>query len=394
MAQGEYRFLFYDIATNTALGELEVASVRYSRVLDGVGSMTGSIPLGDSRVTAKNPWDLTALVKRKVYVVRNQTIAWGPGTIWTRVYDDGPSGRSLDIGATEMWAQFRTSNYVGRYVVDTLSWAQKDQLAIFRDLIAYAQGQPVTNIVGGTRTYPKPGGNLGVVLGAETSGVLRDLTYDRSSYQEIGDACQQLSALDRGFDFSIDSTFVGQSPVDTLVLSYPRRGLSVQNAGVPRILQKPGNILGYRYPEDGTGFATTAYALGDGQGDAMMRSSAWRTDLIDQKYPLRELRVSYKGSGITAQGTLDAHARADEDAHAAIVTLPTVRFRPDDRCPIGGFTTGDDLRVLIDDERFPSKGYGGTDQHLDTALRLISYEVLVPSGQQGEEVTATLGATF
>lgn len=395
----QYRYLFYDFVTNAALGDLELTDVDYARKLNDAGDINFRVNLGDPRVLAKNPMNLTqppAINEpaRKVYVEREGALVWG-GLIWHRAFDD--STHQLVVHGKELWSYFQArGGDTGRFIVDTLTWTQQDQFDIFRDLVNYAQGQQLNTIVGAPKIFPKTGGNAGIVVsGPGGSGVLRDRTYDATAYQDVGAACLELSQVINGFDFSIDVAYVSGVPTAQLVLSYPRRGQTFQ-AGTGIIFEKPGNLLGYIHSEDGTQFADVSYAIGDGEGGSILRSASSRTDLFDQGQALFERRRSYKGSGINQQATMDGHAIADVNAAAASGNSWQVRVAASSpqqsvgALSIGSFTTGDDARLRITDEFFPNPGYGGADQHLDQYVRILNYKVEVPLTHQIEQVTVDL----
>jgi len=372
-----YRYIVADLVTNAILAELPLSNVKFSRILNGAGAFRGTLKLGDAKVAALNPIASTQPARTALYVDRDGALVWG-GIIWTRG-PYRPGTQSFDLGGMEFWSYFQIRTKTSRYIVDTKAYAQQDQLFIARDLINYAQA--------------KSGGSIGIVVNAETSGVLRDRTYNSYDFTPVGQAIEQLSALLNGFDFSIEVAYVNGVPTKTFVPSYPRRGTSAVTSGL--LFEYPGNIVDYIWPEDGTEQADTAYSIGLGQGATMLRSSSSVTSLLDVGYPLLEYLDSYKNVG--TQSDLNAHAQADVIARANPVILPEIYVRADADPVLGSYGTGDDVRLRINDgARFPdpSMSIDGSDQRLDTFLRVTGYEVIPPgSDGQYEEVRVILGTT-
>ena len=261
---------------------------------------------------------------------RDGAIVWG-GIIWTR--RRGKS-RPAELAGAGFWSFFRRAN-----LRSELFYTGIDQLAIFRGLINAAQAAP--------------GANIGVTVGSETAGVLRDRAYIRYEVPVIADAAEQLAAVDNGFDFAIE---VAAGPTKQLVLSYPRRGRQASATNVAFVDGK--NLLDYQVVEDGTRSARVVTALGAGDGDRMLISTQSRTDLLDAGFPATTYVASFKN--VTSQSTLDAHALADVNARAVTPEFWTLQVDPDD--PDGGFgsfTIGDDAIVEIgDDDNFPRQSDG------------------------------------
>jgi len=85
---------------------------------------------------------------------------------------------------------------------------------------------------------------------------------------------------------------------------------------------------------------------------------------------------------VSVQATLAGHTRAEVDAVARPVTLPTITVRADRDPVLGSYIVGDDCRVRIDDDRH---------DNLDEYRRIVAMNVK-PPGDKAESVTLTLGA--
>jgi hypothetical protein len=379
----EYSVVLTDFLTGALRGRYRVDALAYSRTLDDAGVMSATLSYADRRVLYKDPIGATTLAKTAVYVERNESqIMWG-GIPWTRRRQSAAPGK-LDIQGTEFLSYLRR-----RFIVDTLVFAAQDQLAIARDLVAYAQGQAMNAVTGHPITIAKPGGSLGITLGSETSGVLRDRTYLGSERKSIETALKELASVDNGFDFSIDPVYssgLGSSITRPLALSYPRRGKPAQQSTLR--WEFGSQMTDYDWPEDATAIATTSYAVGAGEGATMLQSSASAQYLIDAGYPLLETSRPYKD--VTVQATLDSHAVADSKADGVpAVILPKIVVNGDMDPQVGEYVCGDEVAIVIDDENFPSWAPAG-NQSINSYYRIQAYEVRVDSVGR-EVVTVTLG---
>lgn len=299
-------------------------------------------------------------LRRAIYIERDGVLVWG-GPVW---FTDGKDPLTKEIQGAEWWSLF-----AGRLITSTKTYVAgvDDQLAIARDLVTYAQS--------------KPGGALGITVGAETSGVTRDRTYNYYEDKPVAEAVAQLAALQNGFDFSID---VAYSPAGDFLrnfhLWYPRRGRIAGDTG--HVWELGRNIVSLSWPTDATKAANAAYGIGAGEGDSMLRSTAVRSDMWAAGYPLIETSVSLKD--VSEQDTLDSHTRAEADRKAQPVSLPPIIVRGDIDPVIGAYMPGDEARIRIEpntDGRFPNG--------LDTYRRIVTYEVTVDDNGAGENVAIT-----
>jgi hypothetical protein len=363
-----WRFDAHDLRTNAKLAELPLADVEFSDTLNGAGDFSAKLPLsGDGATSATTSASIAALLtsssipeRTALYMYRGGTLRGG-GIIWSR---RRAKGRPAEIQGAGFWSYFRT-----QHLRTTQTFAAQDQLAIARSLVTVAQA--VT------------GSDIGVVTGSETSGVLRDRTYNSWELKQIGEAVEQLAAVDNGFDFAID---LSDGPTKTLTLSYPRRGRIAGSTGVVFVDGK--NLLDYEVVEDGTRSARLFTAVGAGDGLDMLLSTQARTDLIDAGYPATSATKAYKD--VTVQATLDAHAIAEVNARANTPTFWTVTVDPDD--PDGGIGTwivGDDALLDIpDDDNFPRQSDGSSGYR--AYHRIVASKIQIPAAGK-ETVTLTLG---
>ncbi len=356
----DYRFLAYDLRTNTPIAELPLSIRTFGGVLNGAGAFNAALPV--EVATAALHRSATIPERTIVYVDRDGVLLDG-FIIWTR--SRKPS-QPMSIAGASIPSYFKRNA-----IVANLTYAATDQFAIARGIIDHLQSQA--------------GANIGIVTGSATSGVTRDRRYYGYERKNVGDAVAELAAVENGFDWSIDVAWSAGVPVKTLNLSYPRRGRIAGSTGVVFATQK--NILDYEFVEDGTRSARTVDALGAGDGADMRISTAADTALLDAGYPLTRETISHKD--VTVQATLDAHATAAMRARATTPTFLSLTVDPNDiDAGLGTWIVGDDVLVQITDEHFPVQADGTAGY--SAYHRILAYEVDVPDTGP-ETVRVTLG---
>ena len=362
-----YRYLFADLLSNVITGELPVRLAIFQTRLNAAGKadFTGSIPLSHPQVVAQDVENITAPRRTALYVDRDGTLVWG-GIVWTRRYASSENGQ-LEIKAStfDSYAYHRwiegvipmpdLSDQPQPAGLPQVTFVQVDQLLMAQQLVALMQG---------TGAGGMPGG-IGIQLGGETCGVLRDRQWFGYEQKGYGEALQQLSEVENGFDYLIDVRYDdNDQPAKYLRLGYPQLG---RWWGAPTLtFEYPGNVLSYVWPEDGSSGANDYAEVGIGEGSAMLRS---RATTMEPGYPLYQLTGSYKD--VKEQWTLDAHAAEDLRLAYGDVVVPEMTVRADIEPVLGEYWPGDSVRVRITDYRFPAGSEG--EPGLDTTCRLLGH---------------------
>lgn len=370
----KWRYLFADLRTNVMIAELPMTGVTFNTPLNGVGAFSGVCPLTGSAVLKKiDP--LSALQKSRtaLYVESDGVLLWG-GIVWLSDYTSDGSG--IQVNASEFFSYFVDK----RFIYDTLTYTATDQLVIARDLLSYAQNQigPVGNYVGFSN-----GGDIGLTLGSEVSGVLRDRTYNGYEAKSIGGAIIDLSQVQNGFDFGTLVNWVSNVATKTLGLFYPRRGVAATNSGL--VWEYPGNVAKVHFPEDGKSMANALTSWGAGNADNKLKATAVDTSLIDAGYPLLEANTSH--GDVTVQSTLNDWAAAELKAVSYPIFIPGIEIRTDKAPVLGSFTPGDEFRFIYN-------GPYAYKQPIDTYFRIVDIQVQPQEKGRAEKATLILGPTF
>lgn len=368
----DYRVISLDLRTGQRVAELEMAELRYGHRLNDIGTVEGVVKLpsprtpgGRARAAVLN--DAVEQYRRHLIVERDGVVV-GDGIVVLNPYDDATQTRAIKASST--WWYFRN-----RHITRRLFYGQVDQLDMARNLIAVAQETPP--------------GNIGVTYDTTTSGRLRDRTFEGYELKEVGEAVEQLAAVEDGFDFAIDCSWdpVTGGLVKRLNLGYPRRGRRYTETG--HVFEVGRNVVSFEWPASGVATANQVIATGVGEGESMLRATATDayqlTALADggPGYPLLQAVLSDKD--ISRLSTLQGKATARLHARRKPVVLPTVKVRADRDPVLGSYITGDSCRFIIPPNVSPLHPDG-----LDTYYRIVGYDVTV-SNEGGEEVDLILG---
>lgn len=374
-----YTYLFCDLLTDELIAELPLTQVNYSTELNGIGTLTGTIPYSDDTLPL-DPDTASTPARTVVYVDRDGVIVWG-GIIWTR--------QLVTAGKRIQAAEFQ-SYYQHRYVKTTLSTDTSlitntalvpdgqrlytDQKFIVWCLLQYAHTQP--------------GGDIGIdtnPLTAPGHGVTRAVTYQASERPEIFRAITELGAADDGFDFGIE---VGWTPAANnepprryrrAQAWFPRRGRTATESGLVFVKGGPeSSILSYDWPENGAAMATEVSVLGDGSGDVKPAVVVQDADRLASGWPLLEAVASY--DGVTDLAQLQGLADAELTSRSTAQTQPTFDVSADADPQFGSYQVGDEALFVIEPEPLMPAGREGV-------LRIISIENTAAAGPETVRLT-------
>lgn len=381
--QHTYTYLFCDLRTDTVLAELPLAGARYSYTLNGIGTLSGTIPYNDETLPL-DPETASTPARTAVYVDRDGVLVWG-GIIWTR--EDATGGKAIQ--ASDFF-----SYYQRRFVKKTLS---TDTSLLTNPAFVDAGGQ---------RLYPdqkftvwsllryandQAGGDIHIDLNSiaiNADGITRTTTFYGYERPEIYKSIAELAAADDGFDFAIEvgwTPSANNNPPTRFRRArtwFPRRGRTADDSGLVFSKGGPaGSIISYTWPEDGTSLVTEMSGLGAGTGEAKIVKTSTAQDLIDSGWPLLEGVETYDGviDETQVQGLTDADLTAQSRAQVQ----PSFVVSADTDPAFGSYSVGDEALFVIDPEPQSPNGREGV-------LRILSIENTSVNGP--ERVSLTCGA--
>lgn len=295
-----------------------------------------------------------------LYVERDGVIVWG-GIIWT--VRRTPNSNLLDIGATGFWDYFNHRLIRWSMAFTLAHGTAIDQLSIARAIIGTAQSALLS-----------PGGSIGLLLDPTLSGVIRERTYNVWDRKNVATAIQELSALEDGFDFRVDSQWESGAITKRMRWGYPRLGT---RSGL--VFELGGNVEALAWQLDGSQDANQIDAIGAGEGASMLIATASDPSQLTA-YPLLEAITSYKD--VSEFGTLQNHAIADLVARTGSFGLSNIIVRTTTDAPVGSWTVGDDVYIRANDGFVQIEGF----------YRIVSDSVSVDANGKEDATIAFSGS--
>jgi hypothetical protein len=368
MSSVSWRFLLADLLTNSILAELQLVNVSFSQALNSAGTFQGEILLTGLN-PASNAINATIPGRTAIYAERQaadgtRVLLYG-GVVWERSYSS--NGQRLKITAREF------ESYLDRRrITTTQAFTAVDQLIIAQTLVNQAQSAT--------------GGNIGISVPTNTSGVTVNKTYYSYELKTVYSALLDLSRAQNGFDFNIQVAYDGSgNPTKTLKLNYPQSGVrySATNPSAPMFELPAGNVIEYTYPESGSIAANTVYVMGAGNAEGKLIATAVDTTKLSAGWPLLEDSANY--SDISDATLLSSLAAGQLAAVSYPPTTLQIVTTASTSPVLGTYSIGDDARVRIyDGARFPNG--------LDATYRITALSVNVgsESGNSPERVVITL----
>lgn len=358
MSTTPFRYMAVDLITGAIVGRVPLSDVSFTSVLNGAGPMTASLKLPVDDLELANAYvDATEELRRAIYIEYDGAVVWA-GPIWATDYDTDT--QTLKLTGAELWSYWRR-----RRIRWNADYTSTDQLAIARALLGTAQAAL--------------GGNLGLILPITSSGVLRDRTYREFEDKQLGEAIEQLSDVQGGFDFATEVVRLGSVYKRTWRTYFPEKGNPVETSGL--ILTLGNNMLRLQLPRNGVATANSVMTQGAGEGLDMLRATSTDLDALDDGYPLLEDSKAFKD--VKLQSTLSGHAQTELAARHRPVSLPRAVIRADTAPVFGTYGLGDQalLRVLPATEPRWLNG-------VELEARLTSYSVKPPD--DGDPITIDL----
>lgn len=333
----DYRYLFHRLRTNGVVAELPLVDVTYEpQAINGDGTFTAGLPaLDEAAAEALEVLDATAPGRRVLYIVRDDRPIYA-GIVWARRYNS-KDGR-FTIAGSEPSSYMRRR----RWVPANRSYTNVSDRTIFADLVNDANsGTPI----GLTPVIPGAGGNL------------RSRAFYVGDLNVIAENVEGLAEEDPGFEWAnevADDAAVAGGIAKRLVYAVPRRGRSADLTRL--VLEYPGNVTVYDWPEDAATTANTIWGLGRAAAANLDLSAVSQnaTRFTVEDWPL--LEDVLQASEVTDQAHLNRLVASERARRDDAIVLPELTVRPE---LLDDLVVGDRARLYIDDaRRFPEPWEG------------------------------------
>ncbi|GAA5602397.1 hypothetical protein Sgri01_00690 [Streptomyces griseus] len=191
-----------------------------------------------------------------------------------------------------------------------------DQFDIARTLVAHAQEQP--------------GGDIGISLGHERSGIVRDYAHAYSALARVRELLDKLGQLNDGFEWRIHCyRDAAGNRVKRLQLGHPQ----IRTGHSDIVLDHPGPVLTYSLPTDSTVQANVWVARGESANTDQSQESEPLTVAeelpgeLAQGWPRLELTSDH--NGVSDGATLRSLARAELSRQRRPEVIPELTVRLD-----------------------------------------------------------------
>ncbi|WP_374986313.1 hypothetical protein [Streptomyces fradiae] len=354
-----YRAVFCDLRTDQVLDALPLTEAKFDDFIGKPGSLSATVPLPEPALAARAKEALKP-GRTAVWLERDGDIWWG-GVLWTCTPAADEQGR--------MTVQFQAGTFDSyldhRILSADMVLLQADQFDIARALVAHAQEQE--------------GGDIGISLGAEMSGVHRDFASGYTALARVRELLDKLAQLADGFEWRVHCHRDGQGRrVKRLQLGHPR----IETSQADIVLDHPGSVLSYSLPTDSTVQANVWVARGESANTDQTRDSLPVTAVESEPADLAggwpRLERTSDHTGVADTATLRSLARAELARQRRPELIPQLTVVLDDR--ITPALLGARIRLRVTDLWHQD----GLDAH----YRIVGLAVNPP--QRTKPETATL----
>lgn len=323
----KYIYRTVDIKSNLVLEDIDLKNVEFSIELSAVGDLTGDLYVPESQRGLL--LDAATFPGRTgIYVMRDGRPVWG-GVIWKRDWDEFSATFRLTCGSWESYAYHLLQR-------NDLSYTSTDQFQIARDLFS-TNGMTAESGV----TWPTSG----------ATGRLRQRNMFTTDHKSVGLEFEQLAGLEDGFDYTVESYVKEDGSFGRRYLwGYPRLGrtASLDPSANSLTLDYPGNLAPFKLTEDAESGAWRVFAVGEGEGEAMLTASA--TAAGYSEWPKLDTVVSYKDVSVLA--TLQGHANEDLKKETPPINAWTFQLAPDSDVQLVDIGIGDSAVFRLSSRRW------------------------------------------
>lgn len=360
-----YRALFCDLRTDEVRDAFPVSAVSIEDYIGKTGTMTGTISAND-RATAGRIRAAVVPGRTAVWIERDRALWWG-GIVWTAALGSTARGAA---GSAEIQAATFDSYLDHRLLTVDMIADGADQFAMVRAVLEAAQSAD--------------GGDIGIRLADQASGVYRTLTFSRYDLPALRDLLDKLAQMQDGFEWRIRCyrNDYGER-VKELQLGHPR--ITTGSGPAETVLDFPGPVTSYRFPYDATTRATNWQSRGATDatsGHPLMSTPLHITGATEAGWPRLDGTSDYTDT--TSKTDLDEHAAADLTAAWTREVVPEITVNMD-AAQLTPAILASIIRLRIADV-WTAAGFTGR-------YRVIGFTARAPERGQSETASLLLDAT-
>lgn len=356
-----FTYLVTDLLSGQILEEIEMSTYEYNRAKNVPGGWDATISQHAPKVSESlfAPWT------KAVYCVRDTNVLAG-GILIDRNSTTDEGYKIGGAGFMEYYRQQRRTiqgrggmQYATGMNDLEVSFMEVGQFLIVTDLMAHAENYAGVANVGydQIRFYsPRPDG---------LTGIPRTKTYWTYEHKGIGEAIEDMTKLDLGFDYSETYAYVGNRIERYLNLHYPHRGI---DSGLVFELGTNAILLGR--DEQGSSMSTRFRVLGSGSDDAQV---SWESRAYDEEYPSGGYPLIEAYETLNDIPTPELLMAAADRRLASFRTPPTtieVQVVENIDAQLGSFDWGDVAQIIA---------HSGTIE-IDAPYRIESQSVAIDQG--------------
>jgi len=306
---------FAGLLSFSPIADLPLNGLTFSKVLNGVGSWAGSLPVEDPGVRGTAWINATAPNLTSMWVDIDGALMYG-GRSLTRQYQLA-SGK-VALGGTDFCGYFaqrlQARDYTSYVDPDGHAWATTGAPAL--RIAYYVLSQALA------KRFSIP---LKIVTsGAEAgAGFWLTISLPGAQQQTLASILSQMQELGYmvGIDYTQDVAYVGGELTATCTLSYPRRGSEAEPLTIDL-----SQALDVQYDEDGTEQADRVVVLA-GATTVRSKGEVWGPAQV-AGYPLLEAQVSRTALAPLQKGVersaLEAYVSGELTTNAYPLVAPTV----------------------------------------------------------------------
>lgn len=377
MSYAEFRYVTTNLyqsgsSANPIISELPFTGVSFTSQLNSVGTFQGHVLLSGINSSQANAYEGTTPGKTILWVLYTDPVTftsvpvWS-GVIWQRDYDS--ASQKLSITAQEMMSLYnrRRISTTKDYSVNPSDPLGYDPAYIAYQLMLYAEALPH--------------GKTGLTYNSISTVYRTKKIYEGYELKSVYQAIKDLAA--NFADFKIAPLTAGGELINRFYLGDPLGTTYSSSSLLAPVLQFPGNIVKYSFPEDASGAANKLYGLGYGANNSKIIAIAIDpTKITTGDWPLLEDSTNYIDIGdlqLLKDLTLgQLNAISYPPTTVEVVIPPYV----DPYYP--AYKIGDEVQLRITDDYFPSTTY----PYYET-MRIVA--INVNPGENGpSQITLTL----